>query len=99
MEKMFYQAMINLDNYAERTFDLSDLGVNLTSIFDGLLSPVGIINQYVLTIVIQIMYMYIVGYVVSGLILVALKARFTEGPIVGLLEYFDSHLSAQLNEL
>ena len=97
MEKMFYQAMINLDNYAERTFDLSDIGVILTSTFDGLLSPVGIINQYVLTIVIQIMY--IVGYVVSGLILVAMKARFAEGPIVGLLEYFDGHLSAQVKKL
>ena len=92
----FHEYRINLDNNVDRTLDLSDLGVNLTSTFNQLLSPAGIVNQYALSILLQIMF--IVGYVVSGLILAALKARYTEGPIVGILEYFDIHLSAQVRE-
>ena len=55
---------INLINNADRTLDLSDLGVNLTSTFNQLLSPEGIVNQFSLSIIIQIFF--IVGYVVSG---------------------------------
>ena len=49
---------------ADRTVDLNDLGVNLTSTFDSLLSPSGIVNQFSLSVVIQIIY--IVGYVIAG---------------------------------
>merc|ERR1711881_174561 len=39
--------------------------------------------------------MFVLGYVISGLILAFLKTRYTEGPILELLQYFDIHLSAQ----
>ena len=86
--------MINLIENTDRTLDLSDLGVNLTVTFDQLLSPEGIVNQFSLSIVIQIIF--IVGYVISGLTLAWLKSRFAEGPILEFLEYFDLHLSAQV---
>ena len=106
---------INLIDNADRTLELSDLGVNLTTTFNQLLSPEGIVNQFSLSIVIQIMF--IVGYVISGnigqyesltghfrnqgflilgLALAALKARYTEGPILEMLQYFDIHLSPQV---
>ena len=92
----FDEYKINLNSQADRTLDLADLGVNLTSTFDQLLSPVGIVNQYALSILLQIMF--IVGYVGSGLLLAGLKATYTEGPIVEVLDYFDTHLSAQVSQ-
>ena len=86
--------MTNLLENPDRTLDLSDLGVNLTVTFDQLLSPEGIVNQFSLSIVIQIIF--VVGYLISGLILAGLKARFSEGPILEFLEYFDLHLSPQV---
>ena len=53
--------MINL---GEKTLDLADLGVNLTSTFEQLVTPEGIVEQYAVVIAIQIIY--IVGYLVSG---------------------------------
>jgi len=51
-----------------RTFttipDLTPFGVNLTSTFTSLLSPSGIVDQFSLSIVIQIIF--VVGYVLSG---------------------------------
>ena len=98
--KAFDEYQISLSSHNDRTLDLADLtsqlGVNLTSTFDQLLSPAGIVNQYALSILLQIMF--IVGYVLSGLLLAGLKARYTEGPIVEVLEYFDTHLSAQVRE-
>ena len=47
-----------------RSLDLADFGVDLNSTFDQLVSAEGIVNQFALSIVIQIIY--IVGYVVSG---------------------------------
>ena len=94
--KAFDEYQISLSSHNDRTLDLADLGVNLTSTFNQLLSPAGIVNQYALSILLQIMF--IVGYVLSGLILAGLKARYTEGPIVGILEYFDIHLSAQVRQ-
>ena len=94
--KAFDEYQISLSSHNDRTLDLADLGVNLTSTFNQLLSPAGIVNQYALSILLQIMF--IVGYVLSGLLLAGLKARYTEGPIVEVLEYFDTHLSAQVRE-
>ena len=48
----------------EKTLDLSDLGVNLTSTFEQLVTPEGIVDQYAVVIAIQIIY--ILGYLVSG---------------------------------
>ena len=53
--------MINL---GEKTLDLADLGVNLTSTFEQLVTPEGIVEQYAVSIAIQIII--IVGYLVSG---------------------------------
>ena len=53
--------MINL---GEKTLDLSDLGLNLTSTFEQLVTPEGIVEQYAVSIAIQIII--IVGYLVSG---------------------------------
>ena len=48
--------------------DLSPFGVNLTSTFTSLLSPSGIVDQFSLSIVIQIIF--VVGYVLSGKIFI-----------------------------
>ena len=60
----FDEFNINLINNADRTLDLADLGVNLTSTFNQLLSPEGIVNQFSLSILIQVMF--VLGYVISG---------------------------------
>ena len=60
----FDEYKINLIDNPDRTLELSDLGVNLTTTFNQLLSPEGIVNQFSLSIVIQIMF--VVGYVISG---------------------------------
>ena len=48
----------------ERTLDLSTLGIDLNEVFDRLLSPSGIVNQFALSLAIQLMF--IIGYAVSG---------------------------------
>ena len=48
----------------ERTVDLDSLGIDLGVVFDGLLSPEGIVNQYALSIAIQLMFL--LGYIVTG---------------------------------
>ena len=48
----------------ERTIDLSSLGIDLGAVFDRLLSPAGIVNQYALSIAIQLIF--IVGYILTG---------------------------------
>ena len=57
-----------LDMDIGRTFttipDLTPFGVNLTSTFTSLLSPSGIVDQFSLSIVIQLIF--VVGYVLSG---------------------------------
>jgi len=87
-----------LDMDIGRTFttipDLTPFGVNLTSTFTSLLSPSGIVDQFSLSIVIQLIF--VVGYVLSGLIFAALKSRITTGPLVETLNYFEIHLSAQV---
>ena len=51
-------------NRPERTIDLSSLGIDLGTVFDRLLSPAGIVNQFALSLTIQLIF--IIGYVVSG---------------------------------
>ena len=48
----------------ERTIDLASLGIDLGTVFDRLLSPAGIVNQFALSLTIQLMF--IVGYIISG---------------------------------
>ena len=60
----FDEYKINVFNDPDRTLELSDLGVNLTTTFNQLLSPEGIVNQFSLSVILQMMF--VVGYVVSG---------------------------------
>ena len=48
----------------DRTLDLASIGIDLGSTFDQLLSPSGIVNQFALTIIIQLCF--IIGYIISG---------------------------------
>ena len=48
----------------DRTLDLESIGIDLGSTFDQLLSPSGIVNQFALTIIIQLCF--IIGYIISG---------------------------------
>ena len=48
----------------ERRIDLASLGIDIGSVFDRLLSPAGIVNQFALSFIIQLMF--IVGYIGSG---------------------------------
>ena len=47
-----------------RTLDLSFLGIDLSQIFDRLLSPTGIVNQFAISISLQLFQS--VGYVLTG---------------------------------
>ena len=79
---------------SERTIDLSSLGIDLGAVFDRLLSPVGIVNQFALSIIIQLMF--IVGYIVTGVGYGLLLARTPAGPLLDALKYFDVHLGPQV---
>ena len=58
-------ALSNAWSSPDRTIDLASLGIDLGDVFDKLLSPAGIVNQFALSFVIQLMF--ITGYIVSGL--------------------------------
>lgn len=77
----------------ERTVDLASLGIDLGTVFDRLLSPAGIVNQYALSIVIQLMG--IVGYIATGLGYGLMLDRTSAGPLLDILMYFDVILSPQ----
>ena len=47
---------MNVFNDPDRTLELSDLGVNLTTTFNQLLSPEGIVNQFSLSVILQVMF-------------------------------------------
>ena len=96
---------------SEKSLDLSQFGIDLDQTFDQLLSPAGIVNQFALSIIIQVIF--ILGYVISGetfvtkfmenissfisgFIFADLKTRFTTGPIFDLLQDFEIHLSPQV---
>jgi len=53
----------------------STLGVDLIDILDGLLSPEGVVSQFVLSLVIQVIF--VVGYAVSGVIYFLAKESTT----------------------
>ena len=48
----------------KRTIDLSVLGIDLDAIFDSLLSPSGIVNQFAISLSLQLFQS--VGYVIAG---------------------------------
>ena len=53
-----------ISNKVDRSFDLSEYGIDLGATFDRLLSPKGIVNQFSLTFAIQMIV--IVGYIITG---------------------------------
>ena len=58
------QALSSALSSPDRTIDIASLGIDPAATFDRLLSPGGIINQFALSITIQLMF--IVGYAVTG---------------------------------
>ena len=54
----------NIQKAERRTLDLSFLGIDLSQIFDRLLSPTGIVNQFAVSISLQLFQS--VGYVITG---------------------------------
>ena len=54
----------NVTTISDRTIDLEDYGVDLGVTFDQLLSPKGIVDQFALSILLQVLFVF--GYVVLG---------------------------------
>ncbi|XP_023331801.1 uncharacterized protein LOC111703934 isoform X2 [Eurytemora carolleeae] len=73
--------------------DLTGIGINISQTFDDLLSPAGIVNQFVLSIFFQIVS--IVGYAIAGGIYLKIAASVTSGPLLPAITYFSRHFSAQ----
>ena len=48
----------------DRTFDLTEYGIDLNETLSSLLTPSGIVNQFALSAVLQ--FILIIGYAVSG---------------------------------
>merc|ERR1712179_351826 len=76
----------------KRTVDLSFLGIDLSQIFDRLLSPTGIVNQFAISISLQLFQS--VGYVLTG-ILYAILTATTDGTLREAITFFDFLLSPQ----
>merc|ERR1712013_61304 len=76
----------------KRTLDLSFLGIDLSQIFDRLLSPTGIVNQFAISISLQLFQS--VGYVITG-ILYAILTASTDGALREAITFFDFLLSPQ----
>lgn len=49
---------------SERTFDLSEFGIDVEQTFNNLLTPEGIVNQFAISFVLRAIQL--VGYTVSG---------------------------------
>ena len=62
-------------NEFDRSFDLSEYGIDLGATFDRLLSPKGIVNQFSLTFAIQAIV--IIGYVLTGKLIKLIKLTIT----------------------
>jgi len=74
--------------------DPAALGIDLQAAFDRLLSPAGIVNQYALSIVIQIIF--ITGYTAAGLVYAYVASTTTEpGPALDAVNYLKAHLGTQ----
>ena len=52
------------NTFSDRNLDLSFIGIDVGETFDRLLSPEGIVNQFALSIYLQIVY--VTGYVLIG---------------------------------
>jgi len=77
----------------DRTLDLSSLGIDFSAIFDRLLSPKGIVQQFALTLVLSVFRS--VGWATFGLGYGALVDRASPGPLLDLLGFFEVVLTPQ----
>jgi len=77
----------------DRTIDLSSLGLDFNDVFDQLLSPKGIIEQFVLSIGLQVMN--VGGYVITGLVYAFLVGVTPAGPLLDTLKFFEIILTPQ----
>jgi len=77
----------------DRTIDLSSLGLDFNDVFDQLLSPKGIIEQFVLSIGLQIMN--VGGYVITGIAYAFLVGVVPAGPLLDALKFFEIILTPQ----
>jgi len=80
-------------NAFDRTIDLSSLGLDFNDVFDQLLSPKGIIEQFVLSIGLQIMN--VGGYVITGIAYAFLVGVVPAGPLLDALKFFEIILTPQ----
>ena len=78
----------------DRTLDLSSLGIDFSAIFDRLLSPKGIVQQFALTLVLSVFRS--VGWATFGLGYGALVDRASPGPLLDLLGFFEVVLTPQV---
>jgi len=77
----------------DRTIDLSSLGLDFDDVFDQLLSPKGIIEQFVLSIGLQVMN--VGGYLIAGLAYAFLVPVTPAGPLLDALKFFEIILTPQ----
>ena len=78
----------------ERTSDLSSLDIDLEAVFDRLLSPKGIVQQFLLSVTLQIFN--IIGFIVSGLGYGVLLERAPPGPMLEAIQFFGIVLTPQV---
>ena len=78
----------------DRTLDLSSLGIDFNAIFDRLLSPKGIVQQFALTLVTVVFRS--IGWATFGLGYGALVERASPGPLLDLLTFFEVVLTPQV---
>ena len=80
---------------ADRTIDLASLGLDFDDVFNQLLSPNGIVEQFVLSIGLQIMN--VGGYVITGLGYAFLVERTAPGAFLDFLKFFEIILTPQVS--
>ena len=78
----------------DRTIDLASLGIDFEQIFDELLSPKGIVLQFVLSIFLQILN--VLGYLITGAGYAFLVDRSDPGPFLDAVKFFEIILTPQV---
>lgn len=78
---------------SDRVFDPSSLDIDFNAVFERLLSPKGIVQQFLLSIALQIMN--ILGFTISGLGYAAIVRNTPPGPFLDFVKFFDIILTPQ----
>ena len=79
---------------SDRVFDPSSLDIDFNAVFERLLSPKGIVQQFLLSIALQIMN--ILGFTISGLGYAAIVRNTPPGPFLDFVKFFDIILTPQV---